>query len=241
MDFNVILNKIDGYLTNSTKKLLAIRLIDIIKKKTFVNEKESQFILKIVRRTMFNSNIFLKTPFKLNYRNFLRAIFTKLTVHFTEIIRKYSALRLNLMITDDSFVFSNLLYQIKLELNALPNVTQEEKLNYNSIIKTFRCNIHVMKNTYFVRMVQHIFSHAFQKKENIFSFYPNLNYSRNATTICEDRKMNKFPKDRLAIKSQFTVSLSNETKLTLYRREYILELLESLKILHKKKMGKIIH
>jgi len=163
-------------------------------------------------------------------RNFLRAIFIKLTVHFTEIIRKYSALRFNLMFTDDSFVFSNLLYQIKLELNALPNVTQEEKLNYNSIIKTFRCNTHVMKNTYFVRMVQHILSHAFLKKENIFSFYPNLNHSRNVTTIYENRKMNKFPKDRLAIKSKSTLNL--------YRREYILELLESLKILHKKKWAK---
>merc|ERR1711976_248389 len=103
-----------------------------------------------------------------------------------EIIRKYSALRLDLMITDDSFVFSNLLYQIKLELNALPNVAQEEKSNYDSIIKTFRCNTHVMKNTYFVSMVHHIFSHAFQKKEKIFSFCPNLNHSRNATTIYED-------------------------------------------------------
>jgi hypothetical protein len=136
-------------------------------------------------------------------------------------------------------MFSNLLYQLKLELNALPNVTQEEKRNYISIIKTFRCNTHVIKNTYFTRMAHHFCSYTFLKNENIISFLPNSNHSRKTITInAKKRKINEISKDKSALKFQTTNCLSDETKLTLYRREYILELLESLKLLLKKRWAK---
>jgi hypothetical protein len=155
-------------------------------------------------------------------------IFTMKQKFQLEIYSRFFSVAFGILCATDSFIFSRLLAMLKHEIDILPDVLPIEKIEYNAMLRNARTNFSDFK---FENYISYRSQDKIDKINNKFDkilFYLGLFYFSKSDNL-------NF---KIANSLKFNDGSLNDDQIISLRRELIIELLESLKLVYVKNWTK---
>jgi len=234
---------------NSKKKLLTILLLKILAQisnasklsKIFMsvkfimrvsnlkNEWEGHMIFEALKISTFRLETVKNLHHRESYRSLFELvrrsnIFTNEQKFQMEVYLQFFEILNQVMRVDDSFILSKLLAKLKSEIDTLPDVQPIEKLEYNAMLRNARDNI---PNIDFVNKKR---TRTLNKIQSKYDELDKIRYYRGLSFIFEINP----PKIKKASSKKIYDGTLNDEQILSIRRELIIEILESLKIIYMK-------